>query len=168
MELKEKEDEGSALKRVKEQLRGIPEKGIGYGILRYLSGEGVRGELKGRGRAEVSFNYLGQFDQALGNLELFGAVHEVSEAARDECNLRSHLLDVKACVNKGRLQVEWNYSETAHERTSIEQLASEFMAALRRLIAHCLSTEAGGFTPSDFPEAELNQGDLDDLIAELG
>jgi non-ribosomal peptide synthase protein (TIGR01720 family) len=64
--------------------------------------------------------------------------------------------------------VEWGYSEAVHERAGIEALASEYMAALRRLIAHCLSTEAGGFTPSDFPESELSQGDLDDLMAELG
>jgi hypothetical protein len=35
------------------------------------------------------------------------------------------------------------------------------------LISHCLSEEAGGFTPSDFPDAELSQTDLDDLIAIL-
>jgi amino acid adenylation domain-containing protein/non-ribosomal peptide synthase protein (TIGR01720 family) len=168
LELKEGEDAGDGLKRVKEEVRGIPRRGIGYGLLRYLSGGEIREQLDGRARAEVSFNYLGQFDQTLGNLELFGSVQEEAESARSGCNLRSHLLDIKAYVHKGRLQVEWVYSEAVHERTRIEALAGEFMAALRRLIAHCLSPEAGGFTPSDFPEAELSQGDLDDLIAGLG
>jgi microcystin synthetase protein McyA len=31
------------------------------------------------------------------------------------------------------------------------------------LIDHCLSPEAGGFTPSDFPLADLDQQQLDQL-----
>jgi non-ribosomal peptide synthase protein (TIGR01720 family) len=168
LELKEGAGEGGALKRVKEEMRGVVRKGIGYGVLRYLSGGKAAERLGEKGRAEVSFNYLGQFDQVLGNLELFGLVQEVSESARGGRNLRSHLLDIKAYVNKDQLQVEWVYSEAVHERARIERLANEYMAALRRLIAHCLSAETGGFTPSDFPEAELSQDDLDDLIADLG
>jgi non-ribosomal peptide synthase protein (TIGR01720 family) len=83
-------------------------------------------------------------------------------------NLRSHLIDIKAYINDGQLHVEWIYSEAIHERKRIKDLADEFMSALRTLIAHCLSDDAGGFTPSDFPDAELSQEDLDDLMAELG
>ena len=82
--------------------------------------------------------------------------------------MRSHLFDIKAYINDGQLLVEWIYSEAIHERKRIEDLADEFMAALRKLIAHCLSDDAGGFIPSDFPDAELSQEDLDDLMAELG
>jgi hypothetical protein len=38
---------------------------------------------------------------------------------------------------------------------------------MQELIAHCQSPTAGGFTPSDFPEAELTQQELDELLAEL-
>src|SRR5207244_11445445 len=54
------------LKRVKEQLRRIPKHGIGYGLLRYLRGDmQVAADLRALPQAEVSFNYLGQFDQVL-------------------------------------------------------------------------------------------------------
>ena len=42
-----------------------------------------------------------------------------------------------------------------------------FLQALQALIAHCQSPEAGGFTPSDFPEAELSQEELEELISEF-
>ncbi len=37
---------------------------------------------------------------------------------------------------------------------------------LESLINHCLSVE-GGYTPSDFPDADLNQVELDELLSEL-
>src|SRR5204862_2912758 len=52
-------DPGTVLKSVKEQLRAVPRKGIGYGALRYLTdAEGLHGPVP----PQVSFNYLGQFD----------------------------------------------------------------------------------------------------------
>ena len=63
LRLKDAADTASALKSVKEQLRAVPDRGIGYGLLRYLSPEGQR--LEGLAKPEVSFNYLGQLDGAL-------------------------------------------------------------------------------------------------------
>jgi len=161
------EAEARVVKRVKEQVRATARKAVEYGMLRYLSGTEAGARLIGT-QAEVSFNYLGQFNQVLGNSEWFSSVREVSEMNSSSRNLRSHLIDIKAYINDEQLQVEWIYSEAIHKRKRIEDLADEFMAALRKLIVHCLSDHAGGFTPSDFPDAELSQEDLDDLMAELG
>ena len=38
------------------------------------------------------------------------------------------------------------------------------MEALRGLIAHCQSPDAGGYTPSDFPEATVSQQSLNRLL----
>ena len=57
---------GELLKTVKEQLRQIPLRGIGYGLLRYLSdNEEIRQGLGESLDPEVAFNYLGQFDQVI-------------------------------------------------------------------------------------------------------
>ena len=54
------------LKSVKEQLRQIPNRGVGFGLLRYTAGSTeVRNTLRTHSRAEVSFNYLGQVDRTL-------------------------------------------------------------------------------------------------------
>jgi len=51
----------AAIKAVKEQIRSVPNHGIGYGVLRYLSPhDDVREQLT-RIRPSVGFNYLGQF-----------------------------------------------------------------------------------------------------------
>jgi len=58
------------------------------------------------------------------------------------------------------LQVSWEYSDEIHHAEAVTQLAAEFLAELERLFRHCQSPEAGGFTPSDFPEAESTQPQL--------
>src|SRR3989338_8768520 len=49
------------LKRVKETLRGTPNHGIGFGVLRYLNRDvDILTALKRHGEAKICFNYLGQ------------------------------------------------------------------------------------------------------------
>ncbi|KAF6649084.1 condensation domain-containing protein, partial [Paenibacillus sp. EKM301P] len=55
------QDLSQRIKQVKEGLRRIPQKGIGYGMLRYLSAACEQERFVTE--PEISFNYLGQFDQ---------------------------------------------------------------------------------------------------------
>ena len=160
---------GAALRSVKEQLRGVPGRGLGYGVLRYLSpDEDVRRRLAAGPPAEVSFNYLGQLDRALPGSVPFTAASEPSGPLRSDRQRRSHALDINGGILEGRLHVAWTFSVNIHNRPTIERVADEFLRALRRVIAHCQSPDAGGYTPSDFPFADLSQAELDDLVARAG
>jgi non-ribosomal peptide synthase protein (TIGR01720 family) len=157
-----------ALLRVKEQLRRIPNRGIGYGLLRYLDRDtGEAGKLDRLPRPEVSFNYLGQFGPPAGEDSPASAVEESSGPMRGMRNRRSHLLEIDGGVAGGRLRFDWRYSREIHRRATIEALAQDFLRALSTLIAHCLSAEAGGYTPSDFPKARVSQKDLDKLMTKM-
>jgi len=57
----------------------------------------------------------------------------------------------------------WMYSEAVHRRSKIEDLAQRFVEALRSIIAHCQSPEAGGFT-FGLPLAQLSQDELDEAL----
>src|SRR5262249_19541462 len=63
---------GSTIKSLKEQVRRIPHKGFGYGVLRYLHQEAViRDSMRPKNPAWVTFNYLGQLDGAVEEASLF-------------------------------------------------------------------------------------------------
>ncbi|HEV2736856.1 MAG TPA: condensation domain-containing protein, partial [Longimicrobiaceae bacterium] len=159
---------GAALKGVKEQLRAVPQRGIGYGVLRHLSDDpGVREALARAPEPEVSFNYLGQLDSGPADSTLFRRVQGATGPTVAASAPRAHLLDVNALVAGGRLRVSWTYGGGVHRRATVERLAERYLEALRALVAHCRSSGAGGYTPSDFPQAALSQDDLDDLLAEL-
>ena len=159
---------GKALMAIKEQLRAIPNRGIGYGVLHYLSRDKeITSRLSLLPKAEVIFNYLGQFDQVLPESSLFRYAQESSGPSHSLCSLQTHLLEINGSIFQGRLQMNWTYSEKLHRQTTIEGLAQGFIQGVRSLIAHCQSPDAGGFSPSDFADVELSQEKLDNALAEI-
>ncbi len=67
-------------------------------------------------------------------------------------------------VINGCLRMNWTFSQNIHHHQTIQQLANNYAEALRTLIAHVLSSdEAGGFTPSDFPLANLDEDKINQI-----
>ncbi|MFY0523095.1 amino acid adenylation domain-containing protein [Archangium gephyra] len=158
----------SGLKRVKETLRSIPRRGMGFGVLRYLTREPeLSARLKALPAPEVSFNYLGQVDHVLPEGSPLSLASEPVGPTASARAPRAHLIDINAIVSQGRLQVFWTYSGSIHARETVEALARDFQLALRGLISRCSEEGVGGFTPSDFPLAPLGQEALDALVARV-
>ncbi len=152
-----------SLKAVKEQLRAVPQRGIGYGLLRYLSDHPQADALRAAPDAALSFNYFGQFDTA-GAEGLLDMAGESPGPSQSPSGQRHHLIDVSGVVSGGQLRMDWTYSTQLHQRSTVTALAEHFQAKLLALIEHCVSAEAGGYTPSDFPLSGLEQRQLDRLI----
>ncbi len=163
LDLREGADAAGALKAVKEQLRRIPQSGLGWGLLRHATHHGA--ELAALPRPEVLFNYLGQLDQAVAAGAPFHLAPESPGPARSPRAERRHPIEVAASVLGGRLRLELTYSADRHRPATIERLAERVGALLRELIDHCRTPEAGGVTPSDFPLAGLDQSRLDQIVA---
>ena len=157
---------GEALKTIKEQLRRIPNRGIGYGVLRYLRSE-ILASGPHQPQSEIRFNYLGQTDQGFQDFSVLGLAAESGGLERSLAGRRSYLLDISGIVVGGRLRLNWTYSEAIHRRATVETLAEKFIESLHALIIHCQSSEAGGYTPSDFSEANVSQHELDNLLAKI-
>jgi amino acid adenylation domain-containing protein/non-ribosomal peptide synthase protein (TIGR01720 family) len=161
---------GDAIKSVKEQLRAVPNRGVGFGVQRYLNPEAAK-NLHKLPQPEVSFNYLGQFDQVLPKSSLLMLSSQPSGSIRSPRGNRCYLLEINGFIASSKLQLDWTYSENIHRRESIENLATGFIESLRSLIQYCQSPDAGGCTPSDFAEfkwSQWGQDDLDNITAILG
>lgn len=152
-----------ALRSMKERLRAIPLRGIGYGALRYLGGDAA---LAAAPRSEVVFNYLGQFDAVVAGSRAFAFAPEAVGPWRGPSARRRYALEVNSLILDGCLEVRWTYDRSMHARETLERHSGEFMRALRELIEHCTSPAAGGYTPSDFPLAKLGQTALDALAGD--
>ncbi|HEX2207374.1 MAG TPA: non-ribosomal peptide synthase/polyketide synthase [Longimicrobium sp.] len=157
---------GDRLRRVKEQLRAVPVRGIGYGVLRWLSPDAeVRAALAAQPEPEISFNYLGQYEggRARGGLLRMAAGPRGRDSAA--ANAPRYALDVAGAVGGGCLEMSFTFAQGTFARETIEGLAAAYTNALRGLIAHCREEGAGGYTPSDFPLAGLTQDELDAVTA---
>ncbi|MGD2115409.1 MAG: amino acid adenylation domain-containing protein, partial [Acidobacteriota bacterium] len=130
LEIPGEEDPGAALRAVKEQLRRLPNRGIGYGALRYGGGSPEPGDLPDPSRAALSFNYLGQFDQTFSEDALFRLAPEPVGPVQSPRGARAHLLEVVGAVRGDRLALTWTYSASAHERRTVERVAARFVETL--------------------------------------
>jgi non-ribosomal peptide synthase protein (TIGR01720 family) len=154
------EDLGETLVRTKERLRAVPRRGIGYGMLKYLNADpSIFNQLRKTVDPQVSFLYLGQFDQPLAQLNLFTEAEESRGMDHSGAIRRPHLIDFSAYVADGQLLIKLAYSEQVHERPTIERLAQNYLDALRSLITFCLSSEEMGEDIEDFyPLSSLQEG----------
>ena len=151
------------LTRVKEQMRAIPRRGLGYGLLRYLQNKNIACV------EDISFNYLGQVQSAnRQENDLFRLLqNENIGSLHDPNGLRPHLLDITAIVVEEKLQVNWTYSSCLHRQETIAKWAEEFYQNLLAILAHCTEPGVGAYTPSDFPLIHIEQSFLSHLEAKF-
>lgn len=120
------------LAAVKRQLRAVPNKGIGYGLSRYLNDDAE--PFRSLPQAEVNFNYLGQFDQTVSQSGGFGPAPESTGSTRTAEGRRMHLLEINGGIADGELNLAWNYSQNLHRRSTIERMAQRYLESLRSII----------------------------------
>ncbi|WP_423392277.1 amino acid adenylation domain-containing protein [Burkholderia sp. LMG 21824] len=145
---------------VKDVLRAVPHKGLGFGVLAHYGDAATRAALAAVPRPRVTFNYLGQFDapRDAALVPRFGG----AGVERDPQGPLGNTLAIHAYLDTDRdgartLKVHWVYGAPQFERATIDAFAERFAAALRELVDTCASRVAhrgGGATPGDFPLAQ--------------
>ncbi|MEU8390132.1 condensation domain-containing protein [Micromonospora sp. NPDC048843] len=159
---------GTALKRVKEQLRRIPDKGLGYGLLRYLNPR-TAAVLAEAEPPQLRFNYLGRV----------GATREGDWApvpgggfggGRDPRMPLAYAVDLLAGTRESpagpELVCTWTWAGELLTEPDVQALADAWGDALRALARQATQPDAGGFTPSDVSLSLLDQNEIDMLQAE--
>jgi non-ribosomal peptide synthase protein (TIGR01720 family) len=138
LDLESARDPLESLAAIRGQLRAIPNRGIGYGLLRYLcQDEAVRSRMSRLPAPEVNFNYLGQFDQTPIESIPFSIAPESVGPEQHPHGRRSALIYVVGIITGGSLDIQWSYSTGAHRRETIQGMADAYVEELRRLIARC-------------------------------
>ena len=156
-------DLGESLKAIKEQLRGVPDKGVGYGLLRYLAGEEAAARLAALPQPRITFNYLGRFDRQFDGAALLVPATESAGAAQDPCAPLANWLSIEGQVYGGELSLHWSFSREMFAEATVQRLVDDYARELHALIEHCCQEGNVGATPSDFPLATLHQEQLDRL-----
>ncbi|ALA19480.1 hypothetical protein AL346_04830 [Chelatococcus sp. CO-6] len=161
---------GLALKRIKEQLRALPDNGLGYGLLRYLNAETAEA-LAVQPAPQMSFNYLGRFPAARGGAWLPAPEGEGLAGGADAAMPLAHAVSLDAQVIDGedgpRLVADWTFAPALVAPQAVEELAEDWFAALSALVRHAALPGAGGRTPSDVLLSGLSQAEVSVLEREV-
>ncbi|HEY0419522.1 MAG TPA: condensation domain-containing protein, partial [Acetobacteraceae bacterium] len=162
---------GRALKAIKEQLRAVPGKGLGYGLLRYLNGA-TAAELAGLPAPQLGFNYLGRFAAggagapwSPAQLDAAGAGARLSGG--DPAMPLAHVIEINAVTLDGsdgsRLSATWTWAAALLGEAEVGDLAATWFRALAALTRHAAQPGAGGRSPSDLALVDLTQGEIERL-----
>ncbi|MFD5068837.1 condensation domain-containing protein, partial [Streptomyces sp. NPDC058369] len=163
---------GRAVKRVKEQLRTVPDHGVGHGMLRHLNP--ATGPRLAAPAPQIGFNYLGRYAApgraAAGDWEVL--LDAGGPRSQDPGMAVHHVLDINAHTEDlpdgPRLVARWTWPSDLLKEEDVGALAEAFNRALRALAEHAGQPGAGGYTPSDLPLVSLNQAQIDRLQNKWG
>ncbi|WP_010494488.1 non-ribosomal peptide synthetase [Paenibacillus elgii] len=156
------DDLGYQIKSVKEHLRQLPNHGIGYGLLKYITPpESVPG-LTFTQQPDICFNYLGQIDTDLRKRWFGPSPWPVGRLTSPEAE-RTASLFITGYVQDRRLHVTIDYNRTHHRHDTIATLLDKLRGRLLDLIRHCGEQNAAEATPSDLGYNRLTLQELDQL-----
>ncbi|MEV6559474.1 non-ribosomal peptide synthase/polyketide synthase [Nocardia sp. NPDC051756] len=164
---------GAVFKSIKEQLRSVPDKGMGYGLLRYLNPD-TAAVLQRYSAGQIGFNYLGRLTSAdllpqRSQSTAWGPVEDAAgaNAALDPAMPAMAVLDVSAMVVDSEegpvLQAVFATPAGVLEEAETEDLADLWRRALTGFVRHAETPGAGGLTPSDVLFDGVDQGAVEAL-----
>ncbi|MCP4146335.1 MAG: amino acid adenylation domain-containing protein, partial [bacterium] len=164
-----KQDAGNNLsytvKSVKETLRRIPNKGINYGVLKYLTSRSLRQPLCGKYQGpEITFNYLGEFSLGIGNEA--GLFKQSTMSSGDVISPemeQTSLIEINGIATGDGLRVNFLYNPLQLHSESIEHLAAGFKSNLQKIIRHTMNRKEKELTPSDLGTSDITIEELEGI-----
>ncbi|WP_121809994.1 non-ribosomal peptide synthetase [Mucilaginibacter kameinonensis] len=164
VQLRAAADKDRLIKEVKEELRKVADKGLGFGVLKYVN---KADSLQGNDPWDIMFNYLGQFDQAVNSGKWFGYANEDSGKSVHKTQFSPVKITINSYIIAGELTVNWSFSNKHYIETAINDLSQKYITYLSQLIDHCLeqAKSKAVFTPADYGlGAEINYQELDKFL----
>ncbi|MBK8551807.1 MAG: AMP-binding protein [Ignavibacteria bacterium] len=149
LEVSSEKDLSDSIKTVKEQIRRLPDKGLGYGVLKYINKEE---KLSDKTCWDIVFNYLGQLDNVVSKGKWLSVTGESRGIGSSEENTVGYKLAVNSMVQEGELILNWSYSSLHFKEETVKQIIEKYKSTLESLIGHCMEQKKSGvvYTPSDY------------------
>jgi non-ribosomal peptide synthase protein (TIGR01720 family) len=136
-------DSVSGSDAVQRELDSIPDRGISWGMLRYLHpNQEIRDRLAAPSRPEISLNYHGQAGSHAGSLVIPTA--ESVGLTRDLGLRRACKLQLFATRTGNGVSVTWRFNPRLHDPGTILTLAARFSEHLKTVIG-CATPVAASF-----------------------
>jgi fengycin family lipopeptide synthetase C len=152
---------GTAVKTVKDTLGRIPNKGVGYGMLKYLTHPENKSITFSK-TPEISFNYLGQFNdierQDTFRPSSLGSGKDITHTWK-----REQIIEMSAMAADKKLHFNLSYPPARFHRNTMEQLINRIEHFLLDIMKHCAGQQKAEKTLSDFSSQSLTAEDLDSI-----
>jgi len=166
IDLSASDDLGRQIKIVKENLRSIPRKGIGYGILKFITAQRHKTDLALTLQPQISFNYLGQFGEEFEST-LFTRAHEKIAPSIDPMAQRPFELELVGIIIDDCFEMCVGYNKKGFMKETIHRFLSYYQEELVAIINHMREKIEPELTPSDIDYKGFNIEELENFLNKL-
>ncbi|MBF0318982.1 MAG: amino acid adenylation domain-containing protein [Nitrospirae bacterium] len=157
---------GAQIKYIKEALRQVPQKGIGYGIVKYMTPTNLKQSITVDIKPKICFNYLGQFEQLPSENRLrVDSTFNLSDSSGKMEFLYD--MDINAYITDGRLNVAISMDGSRFKDDTVQYVGHCYEKSLTELIEHCALAEVSELTPADIDYDGLSIEELDMVLDNL-
>lgn len=141
---------------VKEMVRSIPRKGIGYGILKNLIEDTQLFE-----KVDISLNYLGEFSYL--NNKVFETISMLEDLSVNKTFKTQQSIEINIFVIEGRLAIDIRYAKDEYSTSDIIRLNNILTTSLEEIVEFCSKKEVVQLTSSDYGNNNLSHLQLQNL-----
>jgi amino acid adenylation domain-containing protein/non-ribosomal peptide synthase protein (TIGR01720 family) len=160
------DDIDRTIKVIKESLRQVPNNGISYGILKYLTNHQHKQDMLFKFKPEIEFNYLGQFKNTFSLDKEIQVIGTLGETISENAEMGTEMI-ITASIPDDSLFISIEYNSTKFNVETINRLMENYQAALDQIITHCRKKTSSTLTPSDVSEENLSIDELEEINSSI-
>lgn len=153
---------------VKDSLKRIPNKGIGYGLISYLKDEDFDQQIS----PQIMFNFLGEFDSGI---KLGEAQNNVFEFSNEEYGADTSLnqerfteIDINGMLMETGLNMSITYSSEQYKETTIKAFQANYKEAILQLTEIVTNLTESIKSPGDFTYSSLSINEVKEIESTVG
>ena len=170
LSIEEHNNIGDLIKEIKERIRNIPNKGMGYSNLK-THGKFIKAN-NHTYKPNILFNFLGQKKsvQSAYNKEnrVFDLSFEIRSLNIAQENQLSHKIIINCAIYNDIFSIRFTFDTKYFSYLEIESLANSYIKSLKILINYCCKENNFGYTLSDFKNIDfLTQQNIDNNLGKI-
>ncbi|MBP7654186.1 amino acid adenylation domain-containing protein, partial [Candidatus Dependentiae bacterium] len=167
--LKNYDDISKSIKETKELLRRVPNNGIGYGILKYLTDSDHKKTMSfDKIRPYVLFNYLGEVSSNEQSKSIFN-FSQMSSGQNISGDFElQHPIEINAVTVDYNINFNITYNPEIYTEKEIKSFRDNYRKALIKIAEHCILKTERENTPGDYTDCPLELGEYEDAIKANG
>jgi len=152
-----KNDLKAQLHLIKKTLSNIPNGGIGFGILKYLSSQ----NLKFKKIPQINFNYLGEFDN-VENENIFEYATENSGNWKPKNNKTYTDIEINAQINSKKLSISISFNKEEYNQKRVKKILNIY-----KNMVITMGDLLSGLDSSDIDYQGFDNKSLEDFLSNL-
>ncbi len=159
-------DLSETIKVIKKILRSIPNKGMGYGILKYVTSENKKTEFNFKQEPELCFNYLGQFSLEFITNK-FKISNMITENTLSHKSNQNYAIEINGVIFEGKMKLFFIYNRYEFKKDTIKKFVNYFNTTLKKITKHCIDKKEKEMTLTDFSSSTMIEQDLKTILEVL-